>query len=238
MVVRNALCVPSMNINLIPPFIMREAGLVLSTTPKIHCDDPTVEDHSMFDEETGLRIPFTLNGIFSVFESRSLNEDEIDNAENYQTVFLTPDSNVWDPYDQSYKENEDSNLDNRGRMVIPTTPTHHNLVGDADVSAAVMTDHNDVAMPATDSISQHNVSWKEDMLSKRKKIKIRERIQRIKASATFELSLAEAQLADFDSDEAACEAPPPIDWNMDHYLPGLPQPEEWAPLPELSQPQG
>ena len=46
------------------PFILREAGLVLNDTPKIHCDDPSVEDHSLFDEETGLRIPFTLNGTF------------------------------------------------------------------------------------------------------------------------------------------------------------------------------
>ena len=76
---------------------------MVSTTPKIHCDDPTVEDHSLFDEETGLRIPFTLNGIFSVFATRSLNEDEIENAENYKTIFLTPDSNSWDPYNVSNK---------------------------------------------------------------------------------------------------------------------------------------
>ena len=107
-----------------------------------------------------------------------------------------------------------------------TTPTHHDLVRDTDVSAAVVTDRNDVAMPATDSIDHHYVSWKEDMLEKRKKRKIRERIQRIKASATFELSVAEAQLADFDSGEAACEAPPTSDWNTNHYLPEYSQPEE------------
>ena len=36
LVVRNALCVPTMNITLIRPFILREAGLVLNDTPKIH----------------------------------------------------------------------------------------------------------------------------------------------------------------------------------------------------------
>ena len=94
LVARNALCVPSMDINLITPFIMREAGLVLNTTPKIHFDEPTIGDHSMFDEDSVLRIPLMLNGIFSAFETRSLNDDEIENAENHQTVFLTPDSNV------------------------------------------------------------------------------------------------------------------------------------------------
>ena len=79
MVVRNDICVPTMDINLIPPFILREAVLVLNYTPKIHCDDPSVEDHSLFDEETGLIIPFTLNGTFSIFASCSLTEDEIEN---------------------------------------------------------------------------------------------------------------------------------------------------------------
>ena len=34
--VRNALHVPSMEHNLIPPFIMREAGLVINDVPRIH----------------------------------------------------------------------------------------------------------------------------------------------------------------------------------------------------------
>ena len=85
LVVRNALCVPTVDINLIPPFILREAGLVLNDTPKIHCDDPSVEDNSLFDEETGMRIPFTLNGIFSMFASRSLTEDEIKMQGTIQT---------------------------------------------------------------------------------------------------------------------------------------------------------
>ena len=49
LVVRNAICVPNMDINLIPPLILREAGLVLNDTTKIHYDDPNVEDHSLFD---------------------------------------------------------------------------------------------------------------------------------------------------------------------------------------------
>ena len=97
MVVRNNLCVPNMDINLIPLFILGEAGLVSNYTPKIHCDDPSVEDHSLFDEETGPRIPFTLNGTFSIFASCSLTEDEIENTGDYPTIFLTPDYDMWDP---------------------------------------------------------------------------------------------------------------------------------------------
>ena len=103
LVVRNALCVPPMEHHLIPPFILREAGLVLRDTPKIHCNVPSAEDHSLFDEETGRQIPFTRDGTFSVFKLRSLINDEINNVEDFETVFLTPDSNKWDPYDKSYK---------------------------------------------------------------------------------------------------------------------------------------
>ena len=105
LVARNALCIPSMEHNLITPFILREAGLVLHDTPKIHSNVTSAEDQSMFDEETRLRIPFTLDRNFSVFKSRSLTNEEINNVEDFETVFLTPDSNKWDPYDKSYKHN-------------------------------------------------------------------------------------------------------------------------------------
>ena len=75
LVVINALCVPTMDINLIPAFVSREAGLIFNDTPKINCKDPSVKDHSLFDEEIGMIIPFTLNGTFSMFETSSLTED-------------------------------------------------------------------------------------------------------------------------------------------------------------------
>ena len=46
-IIRNALHVPSMKNNLIPPFIMREAGIAVNDTPKIHLWDPGVENHSL-----------------------------------------------------------------------------------------------------------------------------------------------------------------------------------------------
>ena len=52
-----------------------EYNLVLDDTPKIYCNVPSAEDHSLFDEEIGLRIPFTLDGTFSVFKSRSITNE-------------------------------------------------------------------------------------------------------------------------------------------------------------------
>jgi hypothetical protein len=94
LVARNALSVPSMDHNLFPAFILREAGLIVNETAKIHCDNPSVENHSIFDEEPGLRIPLSLNGIFSVFQTRAPSEKEIEEIENYQIIFITPDSNA------------------------------------------------------------------------------------------------------------------------------------------------
>ena len=67
LVVSNDLCVPGIDHNLLLHFILCESGLVVNDTPKIHIDDPSVENDSIFDVETRLRIPLWVSGIFSVF---------------------------------------------------------------------------------------------------------------------------------------------------------------------------
>ena len=96
--VRNALHVPSMEHNLIPPFIMREAGLIVNDTPKIHTkrEDLSRETHCIVatksDNGVELRIPMKLDGIFSYFVTRALTQDEVDDCESIETVHLTPDA--------------------------------------------------------------------------------------------------------------------------------------------------
>lgn len=43
----NAIFVKEMENNLIPPFIMREAGMIVDDVPKIHCSTPTKYNHSL-----------------------------------------------------------------------------------------------------------------------------------------------------------------------------------------------
>ena len=146
LVVRTSLCVPSIDHNLVASFVLREAGLIFNDRQKIHCEDPSVYDHSFLDEETGLRIHFNLSGMFSVFETCSLKNEEIENTENYQTLFLITDSNKWDPYDESYKLNEDLFLERRGDMVIPSTTSKRKLVMEADMlSEGPENDNKDMA---------------------------------------------------------------------------------------------
>ena len=63
--IRNALYVPEMNNHLIPPFIMREAGINVNDTSKIHVKNPGKSDHSIDFPETNFRIPLSLHGTFS-----------------------------------------------------------------------------------------------------------------------------------------------------------------------------
>ena len=67
LVLQNTLYVPSMENNLIPPFMLREMGVTVNDVPKIHKDDPTVDDHVITFMETGFRIYLSFWGIFLYF---------------------------------------------------------------------------------------------------------------------------------------------------------------------------
>ena len=45
LVIRNALHVPAMQNNLLPPFMLREADITVNDAPKIQVDDPSEENH-------------------------------------------------------------------------------------------------------------------------------------------------------------------------------------------------
>jgi hypothetical protein len=67
-----------MNHNLLPPFLVREAGIFLDETPKHQAVSPTIENHSIHDSQT-VRIHLQLQGIFSYFEMRPLSLEEQEN---------------------------------------------------------------------------------------------------------------------------------------------------------------
>jgi hypothetical protein len=70
LIVRNALYIPSNENNLIPPFIMRQGGVIVNDVPKIHCNDPSIDDHCITFLTCELRIPLQLVGVFSYFHTR------------------------------------------------------------------------------------------------------------------------------------------------------------------------
>jgi hypothetical protein len=103
-----------MNHNLIPPFLLREAGLYVDKTPKHQVTNPTVDNHVIDDSKTGMRIHLSLNRICSPFPTCALTLKEIEDWETYPIVFITPDSIAWDPYASHCTENEAAMLDSNG----------------------------------------------------------------------------------------------------------------------------
>ena len=107
--------------NLIPPFVMREAGVKAHEVPRIHCGDEVDKNsHSIIVAgEPDLRIPLRLRGIFSYFPTRALHEKEIESCDDYETICLTPEGKEWDPNDHMWAQEEDKYVDHRGDLVWP-----------------------------------------------------------------------------------------------------------------------
>ena len=63
--------------NLIPPFIMCQAGLIVNDVCKIHSKSINEYTHTTQDPKTGLVIQLYLEGIFSVFDTRMPNDSDL-----------------------------------------------------------------------------------------------------------------------------------------------------------------
>ena len=64
LLMRNALHVPSMEHNLAWPFMMRSGIVINNNVPKIHCEDPIVDEHSVSFDQSDMRILLRLNSVF------------------------------------------------------------------------------------------------------------------------------------------------------------------------------
>ena len=136
LVVMDALYVESMDHNLIPPFLLREAGIHINDIPKIHLEDPGENDHAICFKD--FRIPLKLNGIFSYFNSSKPTEEQVRDLDN---LYLLTPTGKWDPHNSVYSTNEDAMLDWEGN--IKTTSTKVKIVlediqEDPAVSAAML----------------------------------------------------------------------------------------------------
>ena len=109
LVCMNALQVVNMANNLVPPFIMREAGLVVNDVPKIHVSEPDTKDHSIFFPKTDLLIQLSLWGVFSYFPTRKPTMKDLVEFED-NVVALTPDGH-WNPHSDVYARNEEQMVD-------------------------------------------------------------------------------------------------------------------------------
>ena len=84
--------------HLIPPFIMREAGIEVYNTPKIHVNAPIILDHSIEFPETKFRIPMSLHGIFSYLPMTKPSPQILEDCEEVYILTLSR----WDPHNSAY----------------------------------------------------------------------------------------------------------------------------------------
>ena len=119
LVIQNALRVPSMCNNLIPPFIMRENRIMVNECAKIHCEDPTRDDHAIIFKGYDLCIPLRLHGIFSYFVTKKPDIESVagvDEPSIYATEIYTLTPTKWNPHTDAYALNEESIVDWEGNI--------------------------------------------------------------------------------------------------------------------------
>ena len=127
LVIQNVLCIPSMSNNLIPPFIMRENGIVVNECAKIHCEDLTREDHAIIFKGYDFHIPLQLHGIFSYFVTRKPDVELLEGVHeplNYATEFYTLTPTRWNPHTDVYTLNEENIVDWEGNI---KDRSHHDV---------------------------------------------------------------------------------------------------------------
>ena len=155
MIIRNAIYLRKMITNLIPPFMMRMAGLEINECPKFLAKRPTLEHHSIYFPDEELRIPLKIHGIISYLPVRSPSEDELTSLSTM--LELTPQSSAWDPHDETYQVQEDSMLSFEGEI---KDPPKRKFIVSSVISRAVdpVTFGEDVTRRASEmGISQHRI---------------------------------------------------------------------------------
>jgi hypothetical protein len=113
----NALYVEQMEHNLLPPFILREAGWTVDEVPHIHTDCVTENTHAIIHERRGVKISLHLHGVFSYFTSTKPSQGDYNRADRGVLHWLTPITHGWNPNQDNYAMAEDSYLDWRGQLV-------------------------------------------------------------------------------------------------------------------------
>jgi hypothetical protein len=110
LVIYNTLYLRNMEVNLVPPMMMRLAGLQVNECPKFLSKTPSIEDHSVYFPSADVKFPFHIYGVVSYLPTRLPTESELrDLAREY--LLLTPNTSVWDPHTEIYRDQESEMLD-------------------------------------------------------------------------------------------------------------------------------
>ena len=87
LVMRNALLIPTMDHNLLPPLLIREASLFLDETPKFQLTSLLRDNHTIYDDETT-----TIKWYLLLLSDKIAHCGQREQVGEFPVVFLTPDS--------------------------------------------------------------------------------------------------------------------------------------------------
>ena len=195
LVLRNTLYVPSMENNLIPPFMLREMGVTMNDVPKIHKEDPTIDDHAITFMEMGFRIPLSLWGIFSYFPTSKPTHDDLINPT--EVYILSPAT--WNPHSDAYSGNEESMLDLEGNMQQKKDCQHRIIFDDIE------DDTNMVTSLEITQLEQETIDAHLDDNNKHRKGTTKTSIRTAADSISNTLGLISNTLVDHDVCWCMCE---------------------------------
>ena len=108
---------------------MRQGGVTVDEKPKIHCPDPTSNNHCISFQDNDMWISLQLNGIFSFFHTKTPTEDELLGCDR---LFISPDESQWNPYCSSFELNERSILNYEGEITASSQREAINMKLDAN----------------------------------------------------------------------------------------------------------
>ena len=91
--------------NLIPPFILREANIVVNDVPKIRSPDPDDTTHYIWFPDTNFLYYFIFVRIFSYILTHKPTIEELVSSED--VMVMTPQSQNWDPNYDVYAQNKE-----------------------------------------------------------------------------------------------------------------------------------
>jgi len=116
---------------------MREAGIIVNDILKIQVNNANIEDYSIYFPDNGLRIPLSLSGVFSYFNTRSPNDGDLEDELNI--LYLTPDHNKWNPHNEAYSFNEKSYLDYQSNLIEHNYRTKY-IIEEQDAAISSVTE--------------------------------------------------------------------------------------------------
>ena len=123
MVIHNALYFREMEVNLIPPLMMRLAGVELNECPKFLSNNPSIEDHSVYFPEAELRIALQFENTASCIPTRKPTGSELKKKEG-EYLLLTPNTPYWNPHTEDFKLQEMDMVDYNGFIKERKSKTH------------------------------------------------------------------------------------------------------------------